>query len=142
MKISIVILFFSLFSFQSFANENITNHVEKLFGMGFVVESFTKSECNVYLQAEQLKTLNEFTKTLRLLELELAEKYPLKLKKVMEPNSETRVKAAHLHENRINKLKKESRNDAFSCGVMFGAILSERVKFEGLKIDLRLLLNK
>lgn len=142
MKISITILSLSLLSFQTFANENITNYVQKLFGMGFVIESYTTSECNVYLQAEQSEALNKFSRTLKELELELVEKYSQELSDVLDSNSETRVRAARLHENRLNKLKDESHNEAFYCGVMFGTIVSESVKFEGAKSDLRLLIKK
>ena len=91
---------------------------------------------------EDSEAFQKVSESLNEIELEVSEKYAKELKAITEPNSSTRKEIDHWFESRFKQIKNGSHNDTFSCGVLYGLIVSEAYRFERAKISLSLALKK
>jgi len=135
-KFPYIIILFSFISFQSTANDTVTHYIEKVFGMGFIFESFVQMECGSFLKTEESESFQKISQSLEEMKIEVAKKYSKELNKVIAPNSKTRQQADKWLKNRFQRIKKNSHNISFSCGVLYGSIVSESSRFERSKISL------
>ncbi|HEX7028236.1 MAG TPA: hypothetical protein VF268_13430 [Gammaproteobacteria bacterium] len=143
---SIYILIVGLMmSFNVLAEDNsyfIEHLLEKVVGIGFMINEFQRSECGKLLENDSLPIIARVREEIEYVEIETKKKYQSTWEKVSDPDGRLSQEVRKWVLTRVEGGKRVSLNRDFACGVVFGEMMTELSKIEIRKLELINALNK